>query len=404
MLAAFEDLFGARPTHWVRAPGRVNLIGEHVDYNGLPVVPMAIQREVRIACRPRSDARVRVVSTQTEFDPRAFDVGRDIEPFATGDWGNYVKAAARVAAREYGLERGMDALVDSTVPVAAGLSSSSALVVAVAWALLRTHDVEADRLALARAVADGERYVGTQGGGMDQAVALGAEPGAAVRIDFDPLALTHVPVPQGWQFVVAHSLRRAEKSGAAQQTYNRRTAECAEALQAVGRELGTSADGYRALMQQVTTADLLAAAAALPPALGARFRHVVTEHGRVARFEIALRDGDVETAGALMDASHVSLRDDYGVSTPDLDLLVTIARRAGATGARLTGAGLGGCIVALCTAETAAPVLRAVATQFYRARGCQDDVDDLAFAVSPAAGASAAPIGSEELDAGQQAE
>ena len=183
---AFREQFGSDPDRFVRAPGRVNLIGEHVDYAGLPVFPMALQYAVHIAVRPRDDRIVRVATSDPAYEPREFLLAPEIEPFTDGDWGNYVKAAAVGAAERYGAARGADLWIDSQVPVAAGLSSSSALVVAVLKSLLDVSGIDADPIELAEVAADSEQYVGTRGGGMDQAISVCAREGCAARIEFEP--------------------------------------------------------------------------------------------------------------------------------------------------------------------------------------------------------------------------
>ena len=157
---AFQEQYGSVPDRHVRAPGRVNLIGEHVDYAGLPVFPMALQYAVHIAVCPRDDRIVRVATSDCAYEPREFLLAPEIEPFPDGDWGNYAKAAAVAAASRYGVERGADLFIDSKVPVAAGLSSSSALVVAVLKALLDVSEIEPDPIELAEVAADAEQYVG----------------------------------------------------------------------------------------------------------------------------------------------------------------------------------------------------------------------------------------------------
>jgi len=229
----------------VRSPGRINLIGEHIDYNDLSVLPMAIGRHVHLLVRPRADDRIRIASLAHGFEPREFTLGADIPPYPVGDWGNYVKAAVQALARTHDGLHGFDAVLDSTLPVAAGLSSSSALVIGVALTLLSANDRTWDPIPLAEAMAKAERYTGTQGGGMDQAICAGAVEGTASRVDFAPLRITPVPVPTEWRFVVAHSLSRAEKSGAAQQTYNRRTVECREAVAQVWDRVGEGSEGRR---------------------------------------------------------------------------------------------------------------------------------------------------------------
>jgi len=390
--STFRNRYGTPPTHLARAPGRVNLIGEHIDYAGLPVFPMALQREVRIALRPREDSLVLAATTEPSYAPCHFEIGSEIEPYEDGDWGNYLKAAAQGMVRAYGLERGFDAVIESTVPVAAGLSSSSALVIASALALAGSNDFEVDSIELAELMAESEQYVGMRGGGMDQAISAGATRGCAARVDFAPLRLETVPVPDDWRFVVAHSLVQAHKSGGAREGYNRRRAETEEALDRVVGELelpGSEIRSYRDLLERVSGPEALAAAGAcLAGDLLKRFRHVITEGARVIRAEVAMRSRSLTGFGILMNGSHASLAEDYEVSIRELDDLVAIARDAGAVGARLTGAGMGGCIVALCADETVSEVLTAIRDDYYAARNRIDDLDDHLFVAKPSQGAS----------------
>lgn len=385
---AFRARYDAAPSALVRAPGRVNLIGEHIDYNGLPVFPMAIQRHVALLFRPRADATVRLASLQEGFEARAFDVTPTIPPYPTGDWGNYVKAPAQALARAHGSLRGFDGVLGSSLPVAAGLSSSSALVIAVARALLHANDLTVEPIALAEEMARAERYTGTQGGGMDQAICLAARAGSASRVDFEPLRIVARPVPAAWRFAVAHSLVRAEKSGAAQQRYNERTRECAAALAAVTARLGLRGVGWRELLRSGSRDALLETGdALLAEPVRRRFRHVVTEAHRVTGAEDAMVAADLPRFGRLLRASHASLRDDYEVSIPALNELVAIAEEAGAAGARLTGAGMGGCIVAACDAARMDGVLDALAERFYAPRGARDDLARHLFVAEPSGGA-----------------
>jgi galactokinase len=351
----------------VRAPGRVNLIGEHTDYNDLPVLPMALQRCTTLRVRVRDDGRVKLRNVDPRYAPREFELGARIEPFEQGDWGNYAKAAAQIVAGEFGARRGFEAVVESDLPPAAGLSSSSALVVACGLALLAANDIELDALPFAAAMARGERYVGTHSGGMDQAICLAGRRGHALKIDFAPLRVEALAVPGDWRFVIAHSLVLADKSGAARDAYNRRRAECAEALERVTAPSGARAS-YRDLIVAHSGRELLARAAALEPVLRARFRHQVTEAARVGAARAALLARDAAAFGELMNASHASLAADFEVSHLALDELCVIARAHGALGARLTGAGFGGCVVALCTAAGAERVRAGLERDFYAAR------------------------------------
>ncbi|MFN0242983.1 MAG: galactokinase [Planctomycetota bacterium] len=348
--ARFQIAFGVRPTHAVRAPGRVNLIGEHVDYNGLPVLPIAIERAVHVMLRVRDDARVQLANVDAAFAPRAFEIADAIPPYAPGDWGNYAKAAAQILRARFGIQRGFDAAVWSDIPPAAGLSSSSALVVACTLALVQANELDVPRETLAEIAATGERYVGTHSGGMDQAICLGARAGHAALIRFEPLSLEHLRVPADWRFVIAHSGVEAKKSGAAQAAYNTRVRECRDALATLSRHEGARSwpRTYRGLALRVSIDELAdVARTALPDVLLRRFRHVVTENRRVLDARDALLAGDAKRFGELMNASHESLRSDYEVSCPELDALVGRMRERGALGARLTGAGFGGCVVAL---------------------------------------------------------
>jgi galactokinase len=396
----FRSVFGAEPTHLSRAPGRVNLIGEHTDYNDLPVLPMALQREVRIAIRPRQDGTVRLHNVDPGFEAVTFEVGVSVEAGPTGSWGNYVKAPAQELARRHAVVRGFDGVLASDLPVASGLSSSSALVNAVGLALAEINGCRLDRLTLAALMADAERYTGTRGGGMDQAVSLTARAGHAARIDFAPLRVRHVPVPPDWRFVVAHTGVRAEKSGAAQNAYNRRRAECEQALERVwgeveGRAARRAAGrSYPGLLSNLDTDEILDVGAnVLPATLLKRFRHVVTEARRVEAAHDALLMADATAFGTLMDASHGSLRADYNVSSAELDELVALAKEGGAAGARLTGAGFGGCIVALTTPSTVDEVIEALVSGYYEPRGSGRGLDSRLFVAVPSAGASWAAIG-----------
>ena len=373
----------------VRAPGRVNLIGEHIDYCGLSVLPMALRQSVRIAFHPRSDQETRLVNRDPRFAPSAFAVSEGILRAPAGDWGNYARAAAQALAQRFPDLRGIDALVESDLPIAAGLSSSSALVVAMALAIMHANRVTVPSLELMDLLGRGERYVGTAGGGMDQAIILGARAGCASRIDFHPLRLTPTAVPADWQFIVAWSLVHAEKSGAARQAYNERTRQCDEARRLVATRLGQRQDTtYPALLAAASVEELLqVAGATLSDLLSRRFRHVVTEGTRVRQAEAAMVARDFTAFGELLDASHQSLRDDYEVSHPELDRLVGLAREAGAAGARLTGAGFGGSIVALCRVERAPEVVAALRERFYAPRGAADGVGRHMFTAEPSAGA-----------------
>jgi galactokinase len=389
----FDAAFGAGATRIVRAPGRVNLIGEHIDYCGLPVLPMAIPESTWLLVRPREDAVVRLADCSPVFGPREFSLEREIPPGPAGDWGNYARAAGQALVGRFGALTGIDAAICSRIPAASGLSSSSAVVIAVGLALLDANRIDLPPEALATLLARGERYVGVQGGGMDQAISLGARAGTAARVSFDPLRLEYVRVPSDWRVIVASSLVGAKKSGPARRAYNQRPREAQEALAVVAARLGPLAAGtdYRRLLGEHGAERLVALGGdVLTPTLARRFRHVVTEAARVEAAVAAMISGDLAAFGALLSASHRSLRDDLEVSRPELDELVGIAEAAGAAGARLTGAGFGGCIIAVAEAGKEGAVHGALRERFYAPREVADTAPHL-FTVLPSPGAELGP-------------
>jgi len=366
-------------------------MGEHIDYNGLPVFPMAIKRAVRVMFRGRDDDGVRIRSLDSRYPPGTFRLQEAIPADPPGEWTNYVKAGAQALCELSPRLRGLDAVVSGDIPVAAGLSSSSALVVAVAMALIHVNELAIEPTNLMRLLARGERYVGTQGGGMDQAISIGARQDHAALINFDPIALEYVRVPAGWRFVVASTLVPAQKSGPAQQAYNQRTIECRRALELVADRLGEAPGlvSYGGLMTKYPRDALDAAASVeLDDVLERRFRHVIREGDRVRQAVGAMQAGEVDRFGELMNASHESLRADYEVSSSELDHVVRTARKHGAAGSRLTGAGFGGCVVILCRDDGVSEVMEGLRRDFYSERLAGSPEPDHLFRVSAAAGAS----------------
>jgi len=412
----FERHYGGPAEFLVRAPGRVNLLGEHTDYNGLPVLPMAIEPCVLIAGRARADGVVQLANSNRRFGARQYTLGTEIEPFTAGDWGNYAKAAGQGLLRyavehtaSLRIEQGADLWVDGDLPAGAGLSSSSALVVANALALLAANQAELPFTELAELLPIAERYVGTLSGGMDQAASLLAQEGMALRIDFFPLQVRPVPLPRGYSIVVCHSLVPAEKAGTAKRAYNLRVVECRLACRAMATALGASADpglghlgdlrrrfpdetlsSFIPRLAQILPErplSLAAVASALqvdaeqlrrdcdvPSDIGDRFapmrraRHVLTEGDRVQRAEQALHEGRIDVFARLMDGSHASCRDNYEISCPELEELVRLAKAGGALAARLTGAGFGGCTVNLVADDSVMAFVQHMDRSFYSRR------------------------------------
>jgi galactokinase len=344
----------------VSAPGRVNLIGEHIDYHALPVLPIAIRQSVRVAFRARADRRIRAVSGGG-YGVREFNWTAGLTPVDGGDWENYLRAAACAVGRQWGAWHGVDAAIVSDLPPAAGLSSSSALIVAFTLSLLRANGVAATFEQLMEVLPDGEHFVGTRGGGMDHAASLASQAGCASLIEFDPLVVRPVPVPAEWAFLVAHSLTVAEKSGGVRQRYN----ACRMAGTAALQRLGFAS--YRRAIEGRTFTELRALAALGLAVDGERdaFLHVVSEALRVRAAVDAMERHDAAAFGALLLASHASLRDRLRVSCAALDQLVEAAMASGALGARLTGAGFGGCAVVLCRTPDLAAVRRGLIQRYY---------------------------------------
>jgi galactokinase len=304
-----------------RAPGRVNLIGEHTDYNQGYVLPCAIDRFTEVTAPPRGDRTVRVES-DGEHDTFSLDAVR-----RTGTWRDYVRGVVELLE----LEHGATLRIRSTVPRGVGLSSSAALEVAVGRAL---SELPGEELALLAQRAE-NGFVGVRSGIMDQFAVTLARAGHALLLDCRDLRYRHIPIPDGVAIVVcdSHVKRRLAESG-----YNERRAACEAA--AAGLGLPSLRD---ATLEQVR---------ALP-----RARHVVSENERTLRGAAALEAGDCVTFGELMNASHASLRDDYEVVPPALDELAAATRAVdGCYGSRITGAGFGGCTVSLVTDAAVEPV------------------------------------------------
>lgn len=334
----FQQHYGVSPSVIVRAPGRVNLIGEHTDYNEGFVFPVAIDRATYIAACPRSDRTVRVVSSDlNEEDAFSIDhIERSRRP-----WHNYVRGvvlALRVAGHSLS---GADLLIASDVPRGSGLSSSAALEVAVGYAFqtLNHLNIPGKELALLAQGAE-NNFVGVQCGIMDQLIAVLGRANHALLIDCRDLSYRTVPLPPSVAVVVCDSHIPRTLAASA---YNQRRQECDMAVQLLQQWY----PGIRAL-RDVSEDQFAAHCEALPEPVRSRARHVVSENRRTLQGAEALEHGDVVAFGRLMNESHASLRDDYQVSLPDVDLLVETAQRLpGCYGSRLTGAGFGGCTVSL---------------------------------------------------------
>lgn len=330
---AFHQRYGTAPAIVVRAPGRVNLIGEHTDYNDGFVLPLAIDRATWIALRPRPDRQVTVHALDfNESD--TFDLD-DLLP-KPGSWADYVRGVAWALSKHGYALAGWEGVMAGDVPIGAGLSSSAALELAVARAFgaVVGWPWDAARMALIGQYAE-NRWVGMNCGIMDQMISAAGVADHALLIDCRSLATRPMPLPPGAAVVV---LDTATRRGLVDSAYNERRAQC---------EVAARHFGVRAL-RDVTIAQLEAARPALDDLTYRRARHVITENDRVLQACDAMAAGDAAALGRLLDASHLSLRDDFQVSNRELDLIVEAAQAHPAClGARMTGAGFGGCAVAL---------------------------------------------------------
>jgi galactokinase len=354
----FEREFGRREDVATSAPGRVNIIGEHTDYNGGFMLPIALPHRTEVLLAARDDALVRV---------RSLDLGHSStlthyalgEERKQGDWVDYIQGVTHIARVVGSHITGCDILISSRVPIGKGLSSSAALQVALFRALNRRWQLDLDDLSIAKLAHRAEtEFVGAPVGIMDQiAASLGSET-AALLIDARSLAIESVPLPADVELAVLDSgIRHSHVSG----DYRIRRRECEEAAGRLGvdqlRDLGDSD---------------LPRLSQLPAPLGRRARHVITENARVLATVRAFRQGDAASAGRLLSLSHESLRDDFEVSTPDVDRLVEIAdAEPDVFGARITGGGFGGAVVALCRRPHAAAVAARVVERYRALTGCE---------------------------------
>jgi galactokinase len=352
---AFETRFGGPPGFVVRAPGRVNLIGEHTDYNDGFVLPMAIDRALWIALRPRHDDRVGVHSL--DFDETATFSLDALRPKSAG-WAEYLKGVAWALQEAGHTLRGWEGVLAGDVPVGSGLSSSAALEMATARAFASVSGLAWEPAAMAKIGQRAENeWVGMNCGIMDQMISAAGRADHALLIDCRSLETRPVPLPQQAVVVV---LDTATRRGLVDSAYNERRAQC----EAAARVFGVAA------LRDVSMAQFESRADELPETARHRARHVITENDRTLRAVEAMQGGDAARLGRLMDASHASLRDDFEVSSDELDAMVVCARREeGCYGARMTGAGFGGCAVALVRAGQDRPFVASVVACYRRLTG-----------------------------------
>ncbi len=357
---AFQEHFNAAPRYIVRAPGRVNLIGEHTDYNDGFVLPMAIDRATWIALSPRNDGQVELYSL--DFDQLvSFSLGH-FEKSEAG-WLEYVKGITWVLEEAGQRLTGWTGVVAGDVPIAAGLSSSASIELATARAFATTSGLDWQPAVMARLAQRAEnQWVGMNCGIMDQMISAAGVAGTALLIDCRSLETENVPLPPDTVIVV---LDTATRRGLVDSAYNERRKQCEAAAQFFGVPA----------LRDVTLAEFERRAAELDDLTRRRARHVISENERTLAAAKAMKAGDAAALGQLMNASHTSLRDDFEVSSDALNVMVQSAQaQPGCYGARMTGAGFGGCAVALVKAPDADAFAAQVGQQYRDATQVQPNI------------------------------
>ncbi len=354
VIREFTKRWGRKPEIVARAPGRVNLIGEHTDYNGGFVLPVAVDRFIWVAASPSGTEEVFLYAAN--FREEASFSLDEISYDPSRLWSNYIRGVAWVLRREGFEIPGMKAVIGGDVPIGAGMSSSAAVEVATALAFLALTGIEPDRRKLALLCQQAENeFVGMRCGIMDQWTSLLAREGHALFLDCLTLDYRHIPLPDHISIVVADSRVRRELASS---EYNLRRKQCEEAAALLGVRF----------LRDLNPGEMPDWEAILPEPLRSRAKHVVEENARVLRAVEALERGDLAGFGRLMELSHRSLRDLYEVSSPELDFLVETALACdGVYGSRLTGAGFGGCTVTLAE-KASVPALKEKLTEAYRKR------------------------------------
>lgn len=405
----FETKYGESPLFYACAPGRVNLIGEHIDYCGYSVLPMAIEQNILAAVSVNNSGTIQLANINPQYQdfkqscPEDITIDRD-----NPKWYYYFLCGVKGIQERFGITRlaGMSCVIDGTIPPSSGLSSSSALVCCSALLTMEANEKSLSKVSLAEICAKCEQYIGTEGGGMDQSISFLAERGTAKLIEFQPLKATDVKLPEGVVFVISNCCKEMNK--AASSHYNIRVVECRIAtkmlaqargldssrllkLAQVQTELKASLEEMLTLVDEVLhpepysreeicmvlcitleqfSTDLLSANTqdVTHYKLHKRAKHVYGEAARVMMFKSVCDSGPAESIqllGELMNKSHASCRDLYECSCPELDQLVDICLKSGAVGSRLTGAGWGGCAVSMVPSEKIESFLQAVREAYF---------------------------------------
>jgi len=367
--ARFKELYGIAPEIIVRAPGRVNLIGEHTDYNDGFVFPAAIDRDVIVAASPRTDRQVRVFALN--FNQSSTFTLDGIQPATDSRerWSNYLRAMAWVFHEEGLGTKGMNVALLGDVPLGAGLSSSAAMLVASGLTFAASSDLNIDPVRMALLAQRAEReFVGVNVGIMDMYISALGRKDHALLIDTRSLTFEAVPLPKSGVSIVIGDTNK--KRGLVDSEYNTRRAECERAVELLKRSLPSIV-----ALRDVSVEQFKTLGEGLPEITRKRARHVITEDARTLEGVSALKAGNIDRFGELMNDSHYSLQHDYEVSCRELDAMVEAARSIdGVYGARMTGAGFGGCTVSLVADEAVQEFLAEVPALYKKATGLNSTI------------------------------
>lgn len=361
-LEIFADKFGYPATITIKAPGRVNLIGEHTDYNDGFVLPCAIDYETVIACAQRNDRTIRVIAADYDNDEDSFSLDEPILHSDAHPWANYVRGVVKHLMLRNKDFSGADMVISGNVPQGAGLSSSASLEVAVGQALKSLYDLPLDGVALALNGQEAEnQFVGCNCGIMDQLISALGKENHSLLIDCRSLETRAVSMPTNAAVVIINS---NVKRGLVDSEYNARREQC---------EVAARFFGVKAL-RDVDPALFFSIQDELDPVVARRARHVITENDRTLAAADSLASGDLKRMGELMAESHASMRDDFEITVPQIDKLVEIVKEVigDKGGVRMTGGGFGGCIVALVPEDMVDKVRHAVEQQYQAHSGLKE--------------------------------
>ncbi|PDN15865.1 galactokinase [Salmonella enterica] len=360
--ALFAEIFGYPATHTIQAPGRVNLIGEHTDYNDGFVLPCAIDYQTVISCAPRDDRTVRVIAADYDNQGDEFSLDAPIVTHDSQQWSNYVRGVVKHLQQRNNAFGGVDMVISGNVPQGAGLSSSASLEVAVGPVFQQLFHLPLDGAQIALNGQEAEnQFVGCNCGIMDQLISALGKKDHALLIDCRTLGAKAVSMPKGVAVVIINSNFKRTLVGS---EYNTRREQC---------ETGARFFQQPAL-RDVSLEAFNAVASELDPVVAKRVRHVLSENARPVEAASALEKGDLQRMGQLMAESHASMRDDFEITVPQIDTLVDIVKATigDRGGVRMTGGGFGGCVVALIPEDLVPAVRQAVAQQYEAKTGIKE--------------------------------